>query len=161
MKQMNIAIFPGSFDPVTKGHESIVLRALPMFDKIIVAIGENTAKKTCFSLQQRKDWLEKVFKQYDNVEIDSFDCLTVDYCKKVGASYILRGVRNMVDYQYEANIARINNELSHDIETVFLMTKPEEEIVSSSFIREMLAFGKNVDKYLPQEVRILKGLLNK
>lgn len=154
MKEKTIAIFPGSFDPITKGHESIVLRAIPMFDKIIIAIGENTAKKTCFSLQQRKDWLEKVFKQYDNVEIDSFDSLTVDYCKKVGAKYILRGVRNMTDYQYESNIARINFELSKDIETVFLMTKPEEEIVSSSFIKEMLAFGKNVDKYLPQGVSI-------
>ena len=161
MKEKTIAIFPGSFDPITRGHESIVLRAMPMFDKIIIAIGENTAKKTCFSLQQRKEWLEKVFGGYDNVEIDSFDCLTIDYCKKVGARYILRGVRNMVDYQYEANIARINNELASDIETVFLMTKPEEEIISSSFIREMLAFGKDVDKYLPQGVKITQEEIKK
>ena len=157
MKEKTIAIFPGSFDPVTKGHESIVLRALPMFDKIIVAIGENTAKKSLFSIEQRKEWLRQTFEGIDKIEIDSFDCLTVDYCKKVGAKYILRGVRNTMDYQYEMNIAQINNELCSDIETVFLITKPDEAAISSSFVREILAFGGDIQKFIPSKIKITKN----
>lgn len=149
-----IAIFPGSFDPITKGHESVVLRALPLFDKIIIAIGENTSKKTMFSLEQRMKWLKETFKDYNKIEIDSFSCLTTEYCKKVGAKYILRGLRNSVDYQYEMNIARINHELNEDVETVFMLTKPEETAISSSFVREILSFGGDVSKFVPNQVKI-------
>lgn|SRR5574344_456644 len=149
-----IAIFPGSFDPITKGHESVVLRALPLFDKIIIAIGENTSKKTMFSLEQRMKWLKETFKDYNKIEIDSFSCLTTEYCKIVGAKYILRGLRNSVDYQYEMNIARINHELNEDVETVFMLTKPEETAISSSFVREILSFGGDVSKFVPNQVKI-------
>jgi pantetheine-phosphate adenylyltransferase len=149
-----IAIFPGSFDPITKGHESVVLRALPLFDKIIIAIGENTSKKTMFSLEQRMKWLKETFKDYNKIEIDSFSCLTTEYCKRVGAKYILRGLRNSVDYQYEMNIARINHELNEDVETVFMLTKPEETAISSSFVREILSFGGDVSKFVPNQVKI-------
>jgi pantetheine-phosphate adenylyltransferase len=149
-----IAIFPGSFDPITKGHESVVLRALPLFDKIIIAIGENTSKKTMFSLEQRLSWLKDTFKDIDKIEIDSFSCLTTQYCKQVGAKYILRGLRNSVDYQYEMNIARINHELNEEVETVFLLTKPEETAISSSFVREILSFGGDVSKFIPNNIKI-------
>lgn len=151
---MAIALFPGSFDPITKGHESVVIRALPMFDKIIVAVGENTSKKSFFSLQKRMQWLEETFQKYPKIEIHSFNSLTIDYCRQVGAKFILRGLRNSVDYQYEMNIARINHELNEDIETVFLLTKPEETAISSSFVREIISFGGDVSKFVPSAIKI-------
>ena len=125
-----IALFPGSFDPITKGHESVVLRALPMFDKIIIAIGSNTAKNSVFSLEKRIERIKKTFEGYDNIEICTFNSLTIDFCKQIGAKYILRGLRNSVDFQYERNIARINQELDSEIETIFLLTKPDDAAIS-------------------------------
>ncbi|MBR1774152.1 MAG: pantetheine-phosphate adenylyltransferase [Bacteroidales bacterium] len=153
---MTTALFPGSFDPVTKGHESIVKKALPMFDKIIVAIGENTSKKTMFSLQQRLQWLQDTFKDCKNVEIDSYNCLTTDYCKKKNAQFILRGLRDTADFQYEKNISDINTMLDSSIETVFLLADKQESTISSSFVREMLLFGKDVQMFLPKDVIIPK-----
>ncbi|MBQ9312308.1 MAG: pantetheine-phosphate adenylyltransferase [Bacteroidales bacterium] len=160
MKQENIAIFPGSFDPITKGHESIVLRAMPLFDKIIVAIGENTSKKSMFPLEKRISWLKETFKQYEKVEIDSFNTLTVNYCKEKGAKYILRGLRNTMDYQYEMNIARINNELNPQVETIFILTKPEDAAISSSFVREIITFGGDVQKFIPKSINITQKDIN-
>lgn len=148
------ALFPGSFDPITKGHQSIVERALPMFDKIIVAVGCNTAKHSVFSLDKRIEWIKQTFAKYDKVEVVTFDSLTVDFCQQVGAKYILRGLRNSSDFQYERNIARINQELSEDIETVFLMTKPDDAAISSSLVREILSFGRDVSKFIPKEITI-------
>ncbi|MDR1848369.1 MAG: pantetheine-phosphate adenylyltransferase [Bacteroidales bacterium] len=150
-----IALFPGSFDPITKGHESIVLRALPLFDKIIVAIGENPAKKhlsEMFSFQQRLLWLKQTFANFDKIEIKSFSCLTIDFARQTGAEYILRGLRNPTDFQYESNIARINQDLSPEIETVFLMTTPEDAIISSSLVKEILTFGGDIRRFLPLQV---------
>ena len=110
-----IALFPGSFDPITKGHESVVLRALSMFDKIVIAIGSNNAKNSVFPLEKRIEWIRQTFAGYDNIEISTFNSLTIDYCKQIGAKYILRGLRNSVDFQYERNIARINQELDSEI----------------------------------------------
>lgn len=160
MKQENIAIFPGSFDPITKGHESIVLRAMPLFDKIIVAIGDNTSKKSMFPLEKRISWLKETFKQYEKVEIDSFNTLTVNYCKEKGAKYILRGLRNTMDYQYEMNIARINNELNPQVETIFILTKPEDAAISSSFVREIISFGGDVQKFIPKSINITQKDIN-
>ncbi|MGP1514915.1 MAG: pantetheine-phosphate adenylyltransferase [Bacteroidales bacterium] len=151
---MTIALFPGSFDPITKGHESIVKKALPMFDKIIVAIGENTSKKTMFSLQERLQWLEDTFKHYKNVEIGFYNCLTTDYCKEKNAQFILRGLRDTADFQYEKSISDINTMLDNNIETVFLLADKQEATISSSFVREMILFGKNVQMFLPKNVTI-------
>ncbi len=153
---MSIALFPGSFDPVTKGHESIVKKALPMFDKIIVAIGENTSKKNMFSIGQRIKWLKETFKDCDKVEIDSYNCLTTDYCKQKNAKFILRGLRDTADFQYEKNISDINTLLDDNIETVFLLADKQESSISSSFVREMILFGKDVKRFIPKNIVIPK-----
>lgn len=152
--EKKIALFPGSFDPITKGHKSIVERALPLFDKIVVAVGTNTAKNSVFPLEKRIEWIEKTFAQYDNVEVVTFNSLTVDFCREIGAKYILRGLRNSTDFQYERNIARINQELDSEIETIFLMTKPDDAAISSSLVREILSFGRDVSQFIPEEITI-------
>lgn len=149
-----IAIFPGSFDPITKGHESVVLRALPLFDEIIVAIGENTSKKEYFSLEQRLEWIRKTFENNPKVKVESFSSLLVDYCREKGAKYVVRGLRNSIDFQYERNIALINQELYSDLETIFMLTKPEDTAISSSFVREILSFGGDVTKFIPSSIQI-------
>lgn len=154
MNSKRIAVFPGSFDPITKGHQSVVLRALPLFDEIIVAIGENTAKNEFFSLEQRLEWIIQTFAKNPKVKVETFSSLLVDYCKKKKAKYVLRGLRNSVDFQYERNIARINQELYSDLETIFILTKPEETAISSSFVREILLFGGDVKKFIPKEITI-------
>ncbi len=151
-----IALFPGSFDPITKGHKSIVERALPMFDKIVIAVGSNTAKNSVFPLEKRLEWIRKTFNDMPKVEVETFDCLTVDFCRQIGAGYILRGLRNSADFQYERNIARINQELAEEIETIFLMTKPDDAAISSSLVREILSFGGDVSKFIPEEITISK-----
>jgi len=150
----NIAVFPGSFDPITKGHESVVLRAINIFDEIIISIGENSQKRTMFSLEQRKKWLEETFANHSNIKVDTYSGLTVDYCRKVNAKYIIRGLRNSVDYQYERNIALINNDLFPEIETIFLLTKPEHSSCNSSFVREILTFGGDITKFIPNAIQI-------
>lgn len=149
-----IAIFPGSFDPITKGHESVVLRALPLFDEIIVAIGENTSKKEYFPLEQRLEWIRKTFENNSKVKVESFSSLLVDYCREKGAKYVVRGLRNSIDFQYERNIALINQELYSDLETIFMLTKPEDTAISSSFVREILSFGGDVTKFIPSSIQI-------
>lgn len=148
-----IAIFPGSFDPITLGHESIVRRALPLFDNIIIAIGENTQKKCMFNLDQRRRWIEQTFADTNKVTVDTYNMLTVDYCKQKNAKYILRGLRNTIDFQYEQNIALINTELEPEIETIFLLTDPKYASVNSSFVREIMNFHGDVKRFLPQNIR--------
>lgn len=148
------ALFPGSFDPITKGHESVVLRALPLFDKIVIAIGYNTTKHSVFPIEKRIEWIRRTFENKDKIEIVTFDCLTVDFCRQIGAKYILRGLRNSLDFQYERNIARVNQELNAEIETVFLLTKPDEAAISSSLVREILSFGGDVSKFIPDGISI-------
>ncbi|MCK9162919.1 MAG: pantetheine-phosphate adenylyltransferase [Bacteroidales bacterium] len=154
MNSKRVAIFPGSFDPITKGHESVVLRALTLFDDVIIAIGENSSKKGFFPIQQRLSWIRKTFEDYPNVKVEAFSSLLVDFCKEKQAKYILRGLRNSIDFQYERNIALINQELNSDIETIFLLTKPEDTAISSSFVREILLFGGDVTKFIPSKITI-------
>lgn len=148
-----IAIFPGSFDPITLGHQSIVMRALPLFDKVIIAIGDNTEKRCKYTLEQRMEWIEKTFEGIPNIEVDSYNEFTVNYCKRKNAKYIIRGLRNAIDFQYEQNIAQINSELDSEIETVFLLTELRYTNINSSLVREMLKFGGDVKKYLPENIR--------
>lgn len=149
-----IAIFPGSFDPITKGHEAIVHRASKLFDKIIVAIGVNSKKKYLFSLEQRKQWLEELFAEYENVEVDHFQMLTVDYCKQVNAQFILRGLRNGTDFDYEKSIGQMNQSMNPNLETVYLMTSPELSAVNSSIIREIYVNGGNIKPFIPEKLNI-------
>ena len=149
-----ICVFPGSFDPITKGHEELVRRALPLFDKIIVAIGVNTQKQYLFPLEQRLDWLKEVFKDMPNVEVDSFQNLTAEYCMKVNANFLLRGLRNASDFDYEKTISQINHIIGDGIETVFLISEPKYSHISSTIVREVIKGGGDVSKFLPDFISL-------
>jgi pantetheine-phosphate adenylyltransferase len=149
-----IALFPGSFDPFTIGHESVVLRALPLFDKIIVAVGYNSAKSGFFPLEKRIHWIEEIFKSEKKIEVQSYEDLTANFCKKVGARYILRGLRTAADFEYERAIAQMNKMLDYDIETVFLLTKPEHSPISSTIVREVIRYGGDASQFVPKEVNL-------
>ncbi|MBO2525610.1 MAG: pantetheine-phosphate adenylyltransferase [Bacteroidetes bacterium] len=149
---MRIAVFPGSFDPLTKGHEEIIRKALPLFDKIYVAIGENANKKYCFPLEKRQQWIRQVFFQESAVEVAVYEGLTVDFCRKVKAQFILRGLRNPLDFQYEKDIAEANRRLAPEIESVFLLSSPELAHVSSSLVRELYHHQGNYSDYVSFEL---------
>lgn len=152
MESKKTALFAGSFDPITKGHENILLRAMPLFDEIIIGIGLNSEKKSFFSLEQRKRWIETAFANYPKVKVATYDGLTIDFCRKTNVRFLIRGIRNHEDFMYEQNLALINKDLAPEIETVFFSTLPEFSTVSSSLVRELLAFGKDVSKYLPEAI---------
>jgi pantetheine-phosphate adenylyltransferase len=149
---MNTALFPGSFDPVTKGHEDIVLRALPLFDRIIVAIGENNEKKSLFGLAQRIQWLKECFQKENKVEVKSYKGLTVNFCREMNARYIIRGIRNSHDFLYEANIAQINRTLAPQIETVFFATAPACAAISSTMIRDIYIHHGDFKQFMPDNI---------
>lgn len=151
---MRRAVFPGSFDPITKGHENIVIRASKLFDEIIVAIGSNSSKKSMFSLQQRREWLEKVFENYDNVKVDDYDGMTIDYCQRVEARFLLRGVRNGGDFEYERTIAQMTKSMSPETETVILFTDPEYAAINSTVVREILRNQGDVSQFIPTSIDI-------
>jgi pantetheine-phosphate adenylyltransferase len=151
---MKIAVFPGSFDPVTRGHESIVRRALPLFDQIIVAIGINIDKSGYFTLEKRLEWLGQTFSDLPQVSIESYNGLTVDFCKKMNASYIIRGLRTSADFEFERSVAQVNLKLIPEIETVFLLTIPEYVMVTSSIVREVHRHGGNIDQFIPESITI-------
>ena len=125
-----IAVFPGSFDPLTRGHESILLRALPLFDKIIIALGENPGKNSFFPLNKRIEWLEQVFKNEPGISIRKYNGLTVDFCKEMHAGYILRGLRTSADFEFERTIGLMNKALSPVVETIFLLSTTEYAAIS-------------------------------
>lgn len=143
-----IAVFPGSFDPFTVGHASIVRRALPLFDKIIIAVGINEAKKTLLPVDERVAAIRKVYAAEPKVEVESYSTLTIDFAKAKGAHFILRGLRSVRDFEYERDIAEMNSRIS-GIETVLLFTEHQYACISSSAVRELIAFGKDVSNYLP------------
>lgn len=147
-----IAVFPGSFDPFTKGHDSIVKRALPLFDKIIIAIGHNSNKSGFFPLEKRKNWIKKVFAGESKIQVDSFEGLTVDYCRDKGAKYILRGLRTAADFEYERAIAQTNKALAPEIESVFLLTTAELTPVNSTIIRDIVKHGGDASIFVPKEI---------
>jgi pantetheine-phosphate adenylyltransferase len=147
-----IAVFPGSFDPITCGHESIIRRALPVFDKVIVAVGENAEKKSYFPLEVRMKWLLQVFGDEPRVEILKYTGLTVDFCLKTKAKYILRGLRTSADFEFERTIGLMNKALVPEIETVFLLSAPEYAALSSSVVRDILRNGGNVSKFVPSVI---------
>jgi pantetheine-phosphate adenylyltransferase len=145
-----IAIFPGSFDPFTIGHESIVKRAIPMFDKIVIMIGFNANKKSFFPIEKRQKWINQVFENEPKVEVQVYEGLTIDFCKEMNAKYILRGLRTSSDFEYERAIAQINKKMHPEIETIFLLTLPEHTPVNASIIRDIVLHGGDASMFLPE-----------
>ncbi len=151
-----IAIFPGSFDPFTIGHESVITRALPLFDEIIVAIGSNTNKKTYFSIEQRMQMIREVFSDTDRIKIESYEGLTVEYCRQKGARYLLRGLRTSSDFEYERAIAQTNKAMYPELESVFLLTLPEHTPIKSTIVREIIRLGGDASQFIPKVIDLSK-----
>jgi len=148
-QQRRVALFPGSFDPFTRGHESIVRRALSLFDEIVIAIGVNVNKQSFMTMDQRIAWIESVFADTPKVKVIGYTGMTVDAARQVGANYFLRGVRLIQDFENEKHMAEVNRDLS-GIETILLYTLPEDSHISSSIVRELVKYGQDVSSYLPQ-----------
>ena len=149
-----IALFPGSFDPITNGHVDIISRALPLFDKIIVAVGENATKKYMFDLELRLMWIQQTFVNQSKIEVTSYSGLTVDFAKKVGANFMLRGVRNPADFEFEKAVAQANRQMVPELDTVFLLTSASYSYISSSIVRDVYRNGGDYTLFVPQQVRI-------
>jgi pantetheine-phosphate adenylyltransferase len=153
---MKKAIFPGSFDPITLGHLDIVNRGVTLFDEVIIAIGENSSKEYMFSLEERKKFIENTFKDNPKVKVVSYQGLTTEFCKEIGVNFILRGLRNPADFEFEKAIAHTNRELSK-VETVFLLTSTQASFISSSIVREIIRFKGDYKKLVPNSVRTKKS----
>tara|TARA_B100000427_G_scaffold275488_1_gene244040 strand:- start:460 stop:918 length:459 start_codon:yes stop_codon:yes gene_type:complete len=149
-----IAIFPGSFSPFTNGHKSIVDRAMPMFEKIIIAIGINSKKDQYFSIEERIQWIKDIYKGNSKIEVKFYEGLTIDMCEKENANYILRGLRDSHDFKFEKNIAQTNKSLNPNIETIFLVSHPQVSHISSTIIRDIIKNGGDVSKFIPKEVNL-------
>ncbi len=147
-----IAVFPGSFDPITSGHVDLVHRALPLFDKIIVAIGINNHKRALFPLEYRIKWLKQVFHEDPKVEVGQFTGLTAHYAHEIGAGYLLRGLRNASDFDYEKTISQLNHIVGEGLETLFLISQPAFSHISSTIVREIIKGGGDASPFLPEQV---------
>jgi len=154
---MRRAVFPGSFDPLTLGHTDIINRALDLFDEIIIAIGSNASKKYMFSLEERKTIIEKTYSNIDKIKIDTYQGLTIDYCKKVNSNFLLRGLRNPADFEFEKAIAHTNRKLSKT-ETVFLLTSADTSFISSSIVRDVLRNKGDVSLFVPPAVLEVRSI---
>lgn len=150
---MRKAIFPGSFDPITMGHVDVIRRSLPLFDELVIAIGVNSNKKYMFSLEQRMAFIEKTFAGEPKIKVKSYRGLTVNFCNEIGAKFILRGLRNPADFEFEKSITHVNRTLSN-IETVFLLTSSETAFISSSIVREVMQFKGDYSSMVPDAVRL-------
>ena len=151
---MKRAIFPGSFDPFTVGHESIVLRGLEIFDEIVVAVGVNSEKRCMFSVERRVEFIKTVFAERPEVTVTSYEGLTVDFAKKVGCSHILRGLRTSADFEFERAIAQVNRQMT-GIDTAFLLTTPEHTPINSTIVRDILRHGGDASLFLPERIRTM------
>ncbi len=149
-----IALFPGSFDPITVGHVDVISRSLDLFDKIIVGVGHNVQKNYMFPLQDRMQWIRDSFPNLPQIEVQSYSGLTVDYCKEIGARFILRGLRSSADFEFERSIAQMNNYLESGIETVFILSSPSLTPVSSTIIRDIIRHGGNAQPFVGEGVKL-------
>jgi pantetheine-phosphate adenylyltransferase len=145
-----IALFPGSFDPITLAHIDILNRALPLFDKVYVGLGINSTKQSFLSEEQRKLMLEKVFEGNTKIEVTSYEGLTVEYCKKIGAQYMIRGIRSTSDFEYEKAISQMNHAMHPEIESIFILSKPGFSAISSTIVRDILRHGGDVTPFVPE-----------
>lgn len=150
---MRIALFPGTFDPITLGHVDVIRRAMPLFDKIVIGVGLNSSKQPMFPVEQRLGWINEIFRDTDKVEAHSYEGLTIGYCEQISARFILRGIRYVSDFEYEKGIADMNRMLSKHIETVFLTSSPEYSTVSSTLVRDVIRYNGDVRQFLPEEVQ--------
>ena len=150
---MRIAIYPGSFDPITKGHIDVLKKAVKLFDRVIIAVAINYDKKSFCSIEERKDLIKESVKDLSNIEVDSFEGLTVDYAKRKGANAIIRGLRAVSDFEYEMQMAQMNSSLCSDIETVFLIPETKYNFISSSTVKEVAKLGGSVEKFVTEPVK--------
>ena len=149
-----IAVFPGSFSPFTLGHKAVVDSALLLFDKVIIAVGNNPEKNQYFSIEERLKWINDVYKNTPNVSVERYEGLTVDFCKKVNANFIIRGLRDSHDFKFEKNIAQMNKKLNEDIETIFIITPAELSHISSTILRDIIKNGGDISEFIPKEINI-------
>jgi pantetheine-phosphate adenylyltransferase len=150
----NVAVYPGSFDPFTKGHQNIIERGVRVFNQVVVAVAHNTSKKTIFTLEERVDLLNEIFRGRDDVKVDYFEGLLVEYAKKMGTNIVLRGMRTVSDFEYELQMALANKSLSPELETVFMVTDSEFSHISSSVIREVVSLGGSAANMVPELVSV-------
>ena len=149
---MKIALFPGSFDPVTKAHVDILKRSISLFDKVVIGIGINSTKQSLLPIDARKKMLEAVFSDEPKVEIQTYSGLTVDFCKEIGANYMIRGIRTVSDFEYEKAIAQMNHALVPEIESIFIVSKPGYSSISSTIVRDILRNKGDISQFVPKEV---------
>jgi len=149
---MSIAVYPGSFDPITNGHLDVIKRGVRVFERLVVAVADNPAKQSLFSKEERVEMIREVSKPFRNVEVDAFDGLVVDYVHRKKANVILRGIRTISDFEYEYQMALTNRTFAGDIETIFVMTHEEYSFVSSRLIKEAVSMGGDVSSFVPKEV---------
>lgn len=148
-----ICLFPGTFDPITFGHVDVIERAVSLFDKLVIGVGINATKQPMFTVEQRTEWIKEIFKNDPRIEVAGYQGLTVDYCKKIGANYILRGIRYVSDFEYEKAIADMNRMLVPQIETIFLTCSPTYSTISSTIVRDVIRNGGDVSMFVPKEVQ--------
>lgn len=150
------ALFPGSFDPITLGHENIIRRALPLFDKIIIAVGENANKQYMFPLEKRMEWIRQTFEGESKVELETYSGLTIDFAVEKGVDFLLRGIRNPADFEFEKAIAQANREMNPNLETVFLLTSARYAYISSSIVRDVFRNNGDHSLFVPKAIRLEK-----
>lgn len=150
---MKTAIYPGSFDPITKGHLDVLERAASMFDKVIIAVLDNTKKKCMLTTEERVSLIKKSTQHLENVFVDSFDGLTIEYARKQKADVLIRGLRAVSDFEYEMQLSQMNSALAPEINTIFLITKPKYNFISSSTVKEIVMMGGDISKFVPVEVK--------
>ncbi len=148
-----ICLFPGTFDPITKGHVDVIERAVSLFDKLVIGVGINTSKQPMFTVEQRCGWIAEIFKNEPRIEVTGYTGLTIDYCKQIDAHYILRGIRYISDFEYEKAIADMNRMLAPEVETIFLTCTPEYSTISSTLVRDVIRNGGDVSRFVPKEVK--------
>jgi len=149
-----ISVFPGSFSPFTLGHKAVVDSALTLFDKVIIAVGNNPEKNQYFSIEERLDWINAVYKKNTKIEVKRYEGLTVDFCKKEKANFIIRGLRDSHDFKFEKNIAQMNKKLNAEVETIFIITPAELSHISSSLLRDIIKNGGDINEFIPKEITI-------